>query len=407
MAWAPDPPFLDNSPQPWVARGLVWVLLALFAAGVPALVLMQVPETVAVSFVLVAERGADPVRTLHDGIVTSVRVADAQAVEPGSILFTISSESVGDRTAERAALGTSLSGGQTRLANERQKYENQRRADDEELGRLQQRQAALASQAVMKERQVEIAREIADRQQRSYQKGLTSWIEASKPRLEAERLGVELDEARAEAVEAQAAMARLRFEMASGKAAFDEIARSVREELERNRMRKGMLDGETSREGNALTISAPCRGIIVNLVVKNAGTVVRSSDVLAEITCRAERLQAELMVPQRGLALLRAGQLVKLRYDAFPYQRFGVRHATLRWISPAASLPSAGGSFRAIADLDEQTLQINGAPLAVLPGMAGRASIVVGRRTLASYAIEPLQKIREAVATGRPAEGGG
>ena len=53
---------------------------------------------------------------------------------------------------------------------------------------------------------------------------------------------------------------------------------------------------------------------------------LRSSDVLAEITCRDDRLQAELMVPQRGLALLRTGQLVKLRYDAFPFQRFGVRH---------------------------------------------------------------------------------
>ena len=52
-------------------------------------------------------------------------------------------------------------------------------------------------------------------------------------------------------------MARLRFEMASRDAAFDEIARSVQEELERAQTRKGMLDGETSREGNALTGHAP------------------------------------------------------------------------------------------------------------------------------------------------------
>ena len=186
-----------------------------------------------------------------------------------------------------------------------------------------------------------------------------------------------------------------------------------------------MLDGETSRAGGALAVRAPCGGTIVKLVVKHAGTVVRSSDVLAEITCRDDRLRAELMVPQRGLALLRAGQLVKLRYDAFPFQRFGVRHATLRWISPSASasaeasagprrsaqgeggsLPSPGGSVRAIADLDEATLRINGEVRAVLPGMAGQAAIVVGRRTLASYAIGPLRTIREAVSVERPAGGG-
>ena len=116
-----------------------------------------------------------------------------ETVESGAVLFTISSEPVGDRTAERAALGASLSGGQTRLANERQKYESQRHADEQEIGRLQRRLAALGSQAVLKERQVEIAREIAARLQRGHEEGLISWIEASKPRLEAERLAVELE----------------------------------------------------------------------------------------------------------------------------------------------------------------------------------------------------------------------
>src|SRR5262245_47678954 len=213
MTSTSDPPFLESSPPPWAARAIAWVLLALFTASALALVLVHVPETVAASFVLVPERGADPVRTLHDGIVTGVRVADAQDVEAGAVLFTVSSEQVGDRTAERTALGASLAGGQTRLANERQKYENQRQADQEEVGRLQQRLAALESQAVLRERQIQMVREVAARQQRSYQEGLSSWVDASKARLEADRLEIELEAARAEAVETQAAMTKLRFEM--------------------------------------------------------------------------------------------------------------------------------------------------------------------------------------------------
>jgi membrane fusion protein len=403
VATSADVPYLDTAPPPWAARALAWVLLALFAAAVTALVVVQVPETVAAPFVLVPERGADPVRTLHDGVVTSVRATDAEAVERGTVLFTISSESVGDRSAERAALGTSLSGGQTRLANERQRHENQRRADEQDLGRLQQRVKAIDAQLVLKERQLQVAREIASRQQRSFEEGLTSWVEGSKSRMDADRLAVEVEEARAQSAETQAAIARLRYEMASRQAAFDELARSVQEELERARTRKGMLDGEASRDGNALSVGAPCAGTIVKLVVRNAGTVVRSSDVLAEIACRDDRLQAELLVPQRGMALLQAGQSVKLQYDAFPYQRYGIRYATLRWISPASSAPADGGGFRALAELDEQTLHIGGQPRAVRPGMGGLASIVVGRRSLGSYAIEPLRQMREALSAGRPA----
>jgi multidrug efflux pump subunit AcrA (membrane-fusion protein) len=399
---ASAPSFLRHAPPAWAARSLAWVLLATFAAGALMLVVVQVPETVAAPFVVVAEHGADPVRTLHDGILTSVRVADAQPVEAGAILFTIGSEPIGDRTAERIALGTSLAGGERRLANEGEKYENERQAQEQERIRLQQRLDTLATQTTFKQHEVEIAREIARRQQLSHEEGLTSWIEASKPRLEAERLAVELEQVRADVVETKAAIARVHFEMASRRAAFDEIARSVREELQRARTRKSMLDGEAAREGNALTIAAPCAGTIVKLVAKNAGTVVRSSDVLAEIACRDERLQAELLVPQRGLARLRPGQLVKLRYDAFPYQRFGVRYATLHWISPTASLQSGGdGAFRAIARLDVDAPRIGSQPLAVLPGMAGQASIVVGRRTLASYLTEPLRAIRDTLSTER------
>lgn len=402
-AVAAGPPFLVSAPPPWAARGLAWVLLGLFAGGALALFLVQVPETVAAPFALVPERGGDLVRSLHDGVVTGVLVSDAQVVERGAVLFTVGSEAAGDRAAEATALATSLSGGGERIDNERATHENQRLADEAELERLRQHVDAMRSAVVLKERQLQTGREIAARQQRSYDEGLTSWIEASKPRLDADRLALELEEAQAAAVDTVAAMKRLRFEMAGRAAAFRERERSVREELARARARKGMLDGETSRDGNALTVAAPCAGTVTRLLVRGAGTVVRGADALAEIACRGARLQAELQVPQRGLARLRAGQLVKLRYDAFPYQRYGVRHATLNWISPTAANP-ASGSFRALATLDDQRLRAGGADREALAGMAGQAVVVVGRRTLASYAIEPLRLLRETMSAERTAE---
>jgi membrane fusion protein len=406
MAARDDAPFLDPSPPSWAARGLAWTILALFVVAGAALVVVQVPESVRARFVLVPIKGADPVRTLHDGIVTAVRVVDAEAVEAGAPLFAISSEVVGDRTSEREALGTSLSGGQLRLSNERVKHENQRRADEQEIARLEQRVVALESQAALFERQAALAREVAARQQRSYDEGLISWLDVTRPKLEADRLSAEAEQVRADAAGTRAEGARLQFEMASRKATFDETSRAVEEELARARSRKGMLDSEGVRDGNTMTVSAPCAGTVVKLLVRSPGTAVDALQVLAEIVCRDERLQAELVVPQRGLARLTAGQAVKLRYDAFPYQRYGIRFGTLKWISPATASPSEGASFRALADIDEQTLRIGDQDRAVLPGMGGEASVIVGRRSLASYAFEPLRQMREAMASGRPAPRG-
>jgi hypothetical protein len=69
-----------------------------------------------------------------------------------------------------------------------------------------------------------------------------------------------------------------------------------------------------------------------------------------------------------------------------------------------ASPPTESGSFRALATLDDQGLRVDGRLRAALAGMAGQAVILVGRRTLASHAIEPLRLIRETMSADRPAE---
>lgn len=407
MADTDDAPYLVEAPPVWAARALAWVLLALAVVAVLTLALVQVPETVVAPFVVVAERGADPVRSLHDGTVSQVLVTDAQHVEAGAPLFLVNSEAVGDRTAERESLGASLSGGRARLANERARYDNQLKADEQELARLDERATTLRTQAGLKDQQWTLATEVLARQQRSQAEGLTSWLDVSKQALEVDRLAVELEQTRADLAEVASSRARLRFEVASRRAAFEETTRSVDEELSRTRARKGMLDREDARQGHDLQVTARCRGTVTRLVVRRPGTVVGAADPLAELTCDGETLQAELLVPERGLARVALEQAVKLQYDAFPYQRYGVRYATVRWISPASeeATPGAGRSVRLLAGLDEQVVRIGDATRPILPGMSGQAAIVVGRRSLASYAFEPLRQMREAMAAA-PARSG-
>jgi membrane fusion protein len=133
---------------------------------------------------------------------------------------------------------------------------------------------------------------------------------------------------------------------------------------------------------------------------------VHAGDVVAEVVCTGERLEAQLVLPQRRLALVRPGQTVKLLYEAFPYERFGARYATLRWVSPVSTAGASETTFRALADLDEDAVVVQGQRRPLLPGMAGTAAVIVGRRSLASYAFAPLRQIREAFATAPPRRSG-
>jgi membrane fusion protein len=376
------------------------VLIALFVVGLVALFVVRVPETVVASFVLAPVRDADPIRALHPGIVSQVNVLEAQVVTQGEVLFVLASESVGDRVSERRMIDARLAGGSDRRANERQKYENQQRADEQERRRLEQRLATLQRQVEVKQRELTLTEDIAARRAREFDQGVLSVMDANRAKLEVEKLAGELEVIRAAMVDSQNAMARIAFEMASRTAAFTETERAIGEELTTFKARKSVLDQDRLRDGNALSIEAPCAGTVVTLSVKHPGTVVDEGDRLAELVCAGQPLQAELQLPERGMALVRVGQPVKLLYDAFPYERYGVQYATLSWLSPASSAGPRGASFRGFAELGADTVGVQGIPRAVLPGMTGRAAVIVGQRTLVSYALEPLRQMRESLSVG-------
>jgi membrane fusion protein len=387
------PQFLESAPPVWAARGLASILLCLAAVAVVAAVVVQVPETVSATFVLVPERGADPVRAFRSGMVAEVRVAEAQSVEAGDTLFTITSTSVGDRAADWETLQSQAGSAVERVASRRERDASQRLADADETRRLEGRIESLGRSLALKQGELKLAREMASRQKETFDQGLSSWMEMSRVQIEAEKLELEVEEAAAERKDTERSLEKVRHEAVARRAEAHEAERGLREELDRTRIRKSILDQDAVHGGNQLAAVTPCAGVVVKLAVRSRGAIVQEGDLIAEVVCQGERLQAELAIPQGGMALLRPGQRVKLLYDAFPYQRYGARAATLRWISPA----KVGDGFRAFADLERDNVVVQGERRPLAPGMGGTARVVVGRRALVSYAFEPLRQLRESM----------
>ncbi|MGH2358617.1 MAG: hypothetical protein ACRDGJ_11530, partial [Candidatus Limnocylindria bacterium] len=216
-------PFLDPTPAHWAARSLAWLLLAVFVAVVVAAVAVTLPETISSPFVLVPGHGADPIRAPRAGVVVAVRVIEGARLSPGDVTFAIRSATVGDRAAELRGLETQLGGTEDGRANARQRYEGQRRADEEEARRLTARVAHLGNKldeqqslrAVRETRyvrdleiqgndieitlkeleykriQAATTRELAERLERAHRDGSISWLEYNNRKLEATKSAAE------------------------------------------------------------------------------------------------------------------------------------------------------------------------------------------------------------------------
>ena len=383
-------PYLDQEPPPWAAHALAWVLLILAGTALTVSIVLRVPESVSAEFVLAPVHRVDPVKAFRTGLVSVVGAVAGQRVRAGDRLFVIASHEASDRAGELAGVERQLSGGQERVDNLNREYERTHAADEAELARLDARASSLAAQLVQKQKELDVATEIARRYEETSREGLASWVDVGRTQADAARTKAELEELEGNRVDTRATAARLRMEMAARESAHREDARRTTETLDQARIRRGSLTQSPSDRMPDLRLEAPCDGTVIVANVAAPGAVVQQGDTLAEVACVGQQLRAELRIPQRGLGRVRVGQTVKLKYEAFPYERFGAAPAIVEWISPAGEV-ATGGAFRAFA-----TLQQGGPSQALLgPGLVGEAEIVVDRRRLASYLIDPLRQLRE------------
>lgn len=359
-------------------------IVALFGAVMAAAIFVSFPESIRCPFVLVPEGGADPVRAPREGSLTQILVTETQDVKKGQDLFVVRSQEIRNWTSELRTLQQDLAAADQRLAL----LERDQRAElDIQTSRVQQFDRDL----VFQQEYLKTLRDFLDRYERLDADGLVPLVD-----MMAQRLAVSK-------AERDVTMTRQSRDMAALE--VRRIANEYRgkvEELELSRrkaaVRAATLEKllEDSQE-DTVRVTAPFDGTVVSLQKKNAGDVVSFGQELCRIARSDSSLIAELAPPEQGLPRLRGGQRVQLLYQAYPYERFGTGRGEVRWISPAAVASSAGERFVAHVALDSPSLGPPSAGRALRAGMRGEARVVVGRRTLVDYVVEPLRKLRETV----------
>ena len=395
----PDTSFLDPEPPHWAARGLGRLIIALFVITVLATIVVQVPETVSGRFTLVPLRGTDPVRTQKEGVLSVVAVQEGEAVPAGATLFVVRSAPLSDRTSELRTLQTQLRANDERLRIAASQYDTRRRQDASEENRLAAKVAFLRQILVSKNQRLALTQLIADSLAEGRKTGAVNRLDVTRLQLELTTIKEEIQTASNDLEDATAAITRLKQDEEARDLEYKAIRQGLEEDMATERIRITSLQSDLANiTDSGLVLLSPCAGTVLRLRVNAPGAVVKEGDVLGELACEGDRMQAELVLPQSGLPQVHAGQGVKLRFDAFPYQRFGVQYGTVKWLGPAGGAGPEQGGFRALVELRRDSIRVKGAWRQLLPGMAGDGDIVIGRRSLVSYAFEPIRALKESFA---------
>ncbi|PHR59278.1 MAG: hypothetical protein COA43_09060 [Robiginitomaculum sp.] len=88
--------------------------------------------------------------------------------------------------------------------------------------------------------------------------------------------------------------------------------------------------------------------------------------------------------------------------DAFPYQKFGVQKGTIRTVSTSpyrpgeldAPIPYDQSVYRVTVGLSKQSVTAYGKEVPLKSGMTLQGDLIVDRRTLMQWMLDPLMTLR-------------
>ena len=149
-------------------------------------------------------------------------------------------------------------------------------------------------------------------------------------------------------------------------------------------------------EAESDLILAPESGIVTQVMVNAIGQVISKGAPLITLAPASAPMVAELMVLNKDVGLLKPGQLVKLKYDAYAFQDFGIKRGWLKYISPDAMIDkSIGPIFKCVVELEENTMHVQGYDKPLMFGMKGTAEIMTDRQSVLLMLLSPLRQLYE------------
>ncbi len=138
---------------------------------------------------------------------------------------------------------------------------------------------------------------------------------------------------------------------------------------------------------------------VVSTIQANEGHTVDVTKPLMNLLPQNANLEARLLVPVSAAGFLNKGQQISIRYDAFPYQKFGLHQGRIESVSQSLILPGDWvaapihvnePTYLVKANLDEKVIYAYGNNVALKTGMTFSADIVLGERTIFEWLLEPI-----------------
>jgi hemolysin D len=410
---------LDTLPRVW-ARGLLYLLVVSTAILLPWATLSKVEETGQARGRLEPQGKMMQLDAPVAGTVSQVQVEEGSTIKAGQVLLELESDVLRNELqqaeSKREGLLDRLTQlevmkGQLEVVSRSQRLQNQAQISAQLAQIKQTQQEVNFKQSAYRLNQDLLAKAetTAGRLQSAYQEGVVSLLqleEAERSLIDTQKLveqtQSEIQHAQSEQSRQQSAYDGLIHE---GEVTFLENRKQI-EELQAQLIDIKAELTQTKTQIESLkfqlqqrTIKSPIDGVLFQIPIKGAGEVVQASERIAEIAPKGTPLILKAQMPSQESGFLQVGMPVKIKFDAYPFQDYGVVKGSLKWISPDSKKVQVNQGemevFEVNVALDQPYIQTPNKRVTLTPGQTATAEVVVRQRRVIDFVLDPFKKLQQ------------
>lgn len=355
---------------------------------------------------LIPEQGLIYSHSPSSGIVVENLSFDGKAVKKGDLLYKISTAHYGEAGSSQKAIGEQLA-----LKNQllQSQIDYTKQAHRQEINtilntkaRLEADRQKLIAQIELQNTQVQLAFDTLNRYQQVKSIDGVSAADVNHHQMEynaqSEQLSTlnrELDSLTKQIKEQQITLDRTKqLQQANLRQLQQSLADNAQSDIQ-------------NKASEIIAIYSPIDGVVSTNSIK-IGQYIDSSKPLLTLLPNDNHLIAQIYVPSRAIGFVKSGDDVLLRYNAYPYQKFG--HARAKIISVAKTAMAAQDIdsigvvsqneqmtheplYIVRAKLEKQYIKAYGNEMPLQVGMTLDGDILHETRKLYEWALEPLYSI--------------
>jgi hemolysin D len=417
---------ITAAPIPRTARGTIWVIFSMFAAGLMAMGLIPIDRVVTAQGKVVSRVPLLVVQPLEISVVRSIDVTEGQSVRTGDVLARLDPTFAAADVGASEALVSTLQAEVLRMQAEATGRPFTATGPDPNLSLQASIFAQRQSERDFKREtyqqringlQAAVARGVADADAYQARKAVAEQVVSVRKELERHQVGStlltlvatdNLLETTRGLANATATTESARRDLEALKAERDayeqnwlaEVSQRLSEQMQKladarekhnkARLRHQLVELRANRDATVLTVAKT-----------SVGSVLQSGEQFITLVPTNAPLEVEANIVGRDGGFVQAGAPVAVKFDTFPFSQYGLAHGAVRTVSAdsftgqdelktrSGSVPVKSDStepfYRSRITIDDVRLHAVPAGFRIVPGMPVTADIMIGKRTVLTY----------------------